>query len=70
MGVSTQPIRHRIYRSDLDDECVTVHASFDEQIPDRPREYYDEIDNLSDKPEDVNDYLYLEGLRHVDGLLP
>jgi hypothetical protein len=54
--------------------CVTVHASFDEQIPDRPSEYYNEIDNLatemSDKTEDVSDYKYLEGLKHVDALLP
>jgi hypothetical protein len=35
----------------LDDEIVTVHASFDEQIPDRPSEYYDEIDNLMSQPE-------------------
>jgi hypothetical protein len=74
MGVSTQPIGHRIYIPDLDDEIVTVHANFDEQIPDRPSEYYDEIDNLaiemSDKSEDVNDFKYLEGLKHVDGLLP
>lgn len=74
MGVSTQPIGHRIFIPDLDEEIATVHASFDENIPDRPSEYYDEIDNLatemSEIPEDVNDYIYLEGLRHVDGLLP
>jgi hypothetical protein len=58
----------------LDDKVVTVHASFDEQIPDRPSEDYDEIDNLatkmSDKTEDVNNNKYLEGLKHVDGRLP
>ena len=74
MGVSAQPIGHRIFIPDLDDEIATVHASFDENIPDRSSKYYDEIYNLAtemkDIPEDVNDYIYLEGLRHVDGLLP
>ena len=31
----TQPLGHRIYIPDLDDEIVTVHATFDEQIPPR-----------------------------------
>ena len=75
MGVSTQPIGHRIiFIPDLDDEIASVHASFDENIPDRSSEHYDKIDNLatemSEIPEDVNDYIYLEGLRHVDGVLP
>lgn len=74
MGVSSQPIGHRIYVPDLDEEIVTVHATFDEQIPERSKDYFDEIDNLAtettDTPEDVNDYVYLEGLKHVDGLLP
>ena len=61
-------------RHDLDEEIVTVHATFDEQIPPRSQEYYEEIDNLSaemsDKPEDFVDYMYLVGLRHVDDHLP
>ena len=75
MGVSTQPlVGHKIYIPDLDEEIVTMHATFDEQIPPRSQEYYEEIDNLSaetsDKPEDIVDYMYLVGLRHVDGHLP
>ena len=53
---------------------VTVHATFDEQIPPRSQEYYKEIDNLStdmsDKSENIGDYMYLVRLQYVGGLLP
>ena len=46
---------HRIYIPDLDDEIVTVHAIFDDQIPHRSQEYCAGFDNIStemsDKPE-------------------
>ena len=48
---------------DLDDEIVTVHATYNEQIPPRSQGYYDNLSTeISDKPEDVGDYMYLVGL--------
>ena len=50
----------QIYILDLDDDTVvTVHARFDEQIPERSQEYFEEIDNLAtgvlEKAEKIDD---------------
>ena len=75
MGVSEQPVGHQIYIPDLDDTVVTVHARFDEQIPERSQEYFEEIDNhlsteVLEKAERIDDYMYLVGLKHYDGHIP
>lgn len=52
-------MRCQIYIPDLDDIVVTVHARFDEQIPERSQEYFEEIDNLAtgvlEKAEKIDD---------------
>jgi hypothetical protein len=74
MGISTQPIGHQIYIPDMDQVITTVHAAFDENIPSRSSQYYEEIDNLdikvSNKVEKVENFKYLIGLQHMDGLIP
>ena len=72
MGVSEQSVGHLIYIPDLDDIVVTAHARFDEQIPYRSQEYFEEIDNhlsteVLEKAEKVDDYMYLVTLKHYDG---
>ena len=73
MGQCQQPVGHQIYIPDLNAIIVAVNAQFDESIPERSQEYFDEIDNLqidtSETAESVNDYQYLVGLRHLDGHL-
>ena len=74
MGESTQPIGHRIWVPDLEDEYITVHCTIDENIPLRQEEYYEEIDNLQVKTDQkeaqVSDFKYLVGLKHIDEGIP
>ena len=63
---------HQIYIPDLDGTVVTVHVRFDEQIPERSQEYFEEVDNhlvteVLEKAENIDDCMYLVGLKHYNG---
>ena len=63
------------YTPDLDDTVVTVHARFDEQIPERSQENSKEIDNhlapeVLEMAENIGDYMYLVELKHYVKHIP
>ena len=67
MGVSEQPIGYKIFVPALNQQVVTVHCIFDENIPSRDEEYFAEIDQLFKlKIRNPKDFNYLIGLHHQD----
>ena len=71
----TLQIYIRPYIPGLDNTVVTVHARFDEQLPERSQGYFDEIDNhlateMLEKAEKIDDYMYLVELKHSNGPIP
>jgi hypothetical protein len=76
VGYSETPLGYRVYIPELRTEMIIVHCIFDEAIPERDEEYFQEIDRMYIKIEESQsaqqeEYEYLVGSRHVndeDGL--
>jgi hypothetical protein len=61
---------YKIYLPSKEDTVTSIHVLFDENIPTREEEYFNEIDALkvkvADAPKTVEDFQYLIGTYHVD----
>ncbi len=70
MGYSETPLSYRVYILELRTEMVSVHCIFDEAIPERDEEYFQEIDRMYTEIESQNaqqeEFEYLVGTRHTD----
>jgi hypothetical protein len=70
VGYSETPLGYRVYIPELRTEMVSVHCIFDEVIPDRENEYFQQIDQMYTDIETQNaeqdNFEYLVGTRHVD----
>ena len=74
MGVSDQPVGSHIYiyMPDLNNIVVIVHAGFDEQIPERSQDYFEEIhyhlaSEVFEKAENIDDNMYLSDSSTMTG---
>jgi hypothetical protein len=70
VGYSETPLGYRVYIPELRTEMTSVHCIFDEMIPDRESEFFEQIDQMYTDVETQNaqqeDFEYLIGTRHVD----
>ena len=70
VGYSETPLGYKVFIPELHTEMISVHCIFNEVIPDRNEEYYQEIDRMYKDIDSQNaqqeDFDYLVGTTHVD----
>jgi hypothetical protein len=70
IGYSETPLGYKVFIPELQTEIIRVHCIFNEVIPDRNEEYYQEIDRMYKDVDSQNaqqeDFDYLVGTTHVD----
>jgi hypothetical protein len=71
VAYSTEKMGHGVLLNDSQVIDYSVHVLFDEKIPPRGKEYYEDFDaqivQEADKPAAVEDFQYLVGKTHMDG---
>jgi hypothetical protein len=70
VGYSETLLEYRVYIAELRTKMISVHCIFDEVIPDRESEYFQQIDQMYTDVETQNsqqeEFEYLIDTRHID----